>query len=110
MSDKKSRKTPVRGTPEHFRAFLAAADRDAFALLLSEGVYTNENRERDAYEDAIESLAKQFVGPYDTTDLDDVCTFEELWAKMEAAYMLGMAAGMRLQAGEIVQALKGGAR
>ena len=96
-----TRKTPrtkkIRAA--RFEAYLQDADQIAFDLILHGGInqptplHDLSNEEHDA---AIEKLAKRYDGPYRTTDLDDVLAFEEHWAKMNAAHMVGIALGMRL--------------
>ena len=82
---------------EHFRSFLAAADRVALELLIREGVMTDPRIDRSFYYESLTRLAKTFCGDYAATNLDNVCTYEELDAKQNAAHMIGLALGLRLR-------------
>jgi hypothetical protein len=54
-----------------------------------------------------DALGREFVGGFTKSNLDDVLSYEEAWATPEAAYMIGLAVGLRLN-GAI--GLIGGAR
>ncbi len=94
---------------EYFRRFLAAADAVAVEQLLDNGILTNQDREPDAYSDAIDDLAVMFCGPFERTDLDNVVHFTAALAHREAAHMVGLALGLRLRGADLT-GLIGGAR
>jgi hypothetical protein len=108
---RKSRTKPEPSTLEHFRSFLAAADRQALEILVSDGggLLPNPGDDGQAYRNALDDLANKFCRPYDTTEADDVIHFTEHDAKLEAAHMIGLALGLRLR-GLDLGLTSGGAR
>ncbi len=102
---------PEQSRAEHFQSFLAAADRHALEILVSDGggLFPNPGDDGHVYYDALENLAKTFCDPYKSTDIDDVVHFTEHDAKLEAAHMVGLALGLRLRGADLGLA-SGGAR
>jgi hypothetical protein len=106
---RKSRTKPEPNPLEHFRSFLAAADRHALEILVSDGggLFPNPGDDGQVYHSALDSLANEFCRPYDHTDLDDVIHFTEADAKFEAAHMVGLALGLRLRGVDLGVAIGG---
>ena len=92
---------------EHFLAFLKAADRVALTMLLTEGISPFTLGDRNTYYCDIEDLAKHHGEPYHASNIDDVVTMQEMFVKVDAAHMVGIAIGLRLGNSEL---LDGGAR
>jgi hypothetical protein len=95
---------------QDFRAFLAAADRAGLDLVMREGVMMGigGHHERSDWYDALDNLGQRFVRNFEPVGVDDVCSLDELAATQDAAYMLGLAIGLRLNGANL--GLKGGAR
>ena len=95
---KKKSSRPRPGTVEHFNEFLAAADRVALHLMLEEGLLVDQRSDDGPiYESALNDLARRFVGRFESSRVDDHCTYSEHWAKVNTAHMIGLALGLRLQ-------------
>lgn len=90
---------------ERLRAFLAAADEAAEALLTYRGIicpmatFVCDNREE--YIKILESLTARFLGAHETTDVDDVVHFSEYDAHVTVAQMIGYAMGLRAARGAV---------
>jgi len=90
---------------KHFREFLQAASVAGKELILHRGISREGGQDSSTYYDSIEALA-EYVCSWEPSEVVDHVTDRELMAKIDAAYMLGLAVGLQVNPTAVLGASK----